>query len=49
MSFSEIRKFLIKMQSDEALNIDNIPLSPIHGTTLFDVLVVHKELFLGLD
>jgi len=33
----------------EALNIDKIPLSPIHGTTLFDVLVVHKELFLGFD
>ena len=26
-----------------------IPLSPVHGTTLFDVLVVHKELFLGFD
>ena len=33
----------------EALHIDKIPLSPIHGTTLFDVLVVHKELFLGFD
>ena len=33
----------------EAFNIDKIPLSPIHGTTLFDVLVVHKELFLGFD
>ena len=33
----------------EALNIDKIPLSPIHETTLFDVLVVHKELFLGFD
>ncbi len=33
----------------EALNIDKTPLSPIHGTTLFDVLVVHKELFLGFD
>ena len=33
----------------EALNIDNIPLSPVQGTCLFDVLVVHKELFLGFD
>ena len=33
----------------EALNIDKIPLSPAHGTSLFDVLVVHKELFLGFD
>jgi len=33
----------------EALNIENIPLSPAHGTSLFDVLVVHKELFLGFD
>ena len=33
----------------EAFNIDKIPLSPINGTTLFDVLVVHKELFLGFD
>ena len=33
----------------EALSIDKIPLSPFHGTTLFDVLVVHKELFLGFD
>ena len=33
----------------EALNIDNIPISPSHGTSLFDVLVVHKELFLGFD
>ena len=33
----------------EALNIDKLPLSPVHGTCLFDVLVVHKELFLGFD
>ena len=33
----------------EALNIDNIPLSPAAGTALFDVLVVHKELFIGFD
>ena len=33
----------------EALNVDNIPISPSHGTSLFDVLVVHKELFLGFD
>ncbi len=33
----------------EAVNIDNIPLSPNYGTCLFDVLVVHKELFLGFD
>ena len=33
----------------EALNIDNLPLSPGHGTCLFDVLVVHKELFLGFE
>ena len=33
----------------EAFNVDKIPLSPINGTTLFDVLVVHKELFLGFD
>ena len=33
----------------EALNVDNIPISPSNGTSLFDVLVVHKELFLGFD
>ena len=33
----------------EALNVDKIPLSPSQGTSLFDVLVVHKELFLGLN
>tara|TARA_A100001388_G_C28681157_1_gene456431 strand:+ start:303 stop:716 length:414 start_codon:yes stop_codon:yes gene_type:complete len=33
----------------EALNVDNIPISPSYGTSLFDVLVVHKELFLGFD
>ena len=33
----------------EAVNVDNIPLSPNYGTCLFDVLVVHKELFLGFD
>ena len=33
----------------EAFNIDKIPISPAHGTSLFDVLVVHKELFLGFD
>tara|TARA_B100000965_G_scaffold383403_1_gene382607 strand:+ start:622 stop:1017 length:396 start_codon:yes stop_codon:yes gene_type:complete len=33
----------------EALNIDNIPLSPSAGTALYDVLVVHKELFIGFD
>tara|TARA_Y100001970_G_scaffold289980_1_gene422026 strand:- start:236 stop:631 length:396 start_codon:yes stop_codon:yes gene_type:complete len=33
----------------EALNIDNTPLSPSAGTALFDVLVVHKELFIGFD
>ena len=33
----------------EALNIDKLPLSPAHRTCLFDVLVVHKELFLGFD
>ena len=33
----------------EAFNIDKIPVSPAHGTSLFDVLVVHKELFLGFD
>ena len=33
----------------EALNVDKIPLSPANGTCLFDVLVVHQELFLGFD
>ena len=33
----------------EALTIDNIPLSPAAGTALFDVLVVHKELFIGFN
>tara|TARA_Y100001970_G_C13796870_1_gene633011 strand:- start:212 stop:607 length:396 start_codon:yes stop_codon:yes gene_type:complete len=33
----------------EALNIDNTPLSPSAGTALFDVLVVHRELFIGFD
>ena len=33
----------------EAISVDNIPISPSHGTSLFDVLVVHKELFLGFD
>ena len=33
----------------EALNVDNIPISPAYGTSLFDVLVVHKELFLGFN
>ena len=33
----------------EAFNIDKIPLSPNNQTSLFDVLVVHKELFLGFD
>ena len=33
----------------EAFNIDQIPLTPGSGTSLFDVLVVHKELFIGFD
>ena len=33
----------------EALSIDKIPLSPLHGNCLFDVLVVHKELFVGFQ
>ena len=33
----------------EALNVEKIPLSPTYKTSLFDVLVVHKELFLGFD
>ena len=33
----------------EALNVDNEALSPTNGTSLFDILVVHKELFIGFD
>ena len=33
----------------EAFNIDQIALTPNAGTSLFDVLVVHKELFIGFD
>ena len=33
----------------EALSVDKIPISPSYGTSLFYVLVVHKELFLGFD
>ena len=33
----------------EALNVDNIPISSSHGTSLYDVLVVHRELFQGFD
>ena len=33
----------------EALNIDHEFLTPSAGTALFDVLVVHKELFIGFD
>ena len=33
----------------EALSIDHEFLSPSSGTALFDVLVVHKELFIGFD
>tara|TARA_B100000131_G_C17787734_1_gene480002 strand:- start:134 stop:529 length:396 start_codon:yes stop_codon:yes gene_type:complete len=33
----------------EALTIDQIPLNPSSGTALFDVLVVHKELFTGFE
>ena len=33
----------------EAFNVDQIPLTPASGTSLFDVLVVHKELFIGFD
>ena len=33
----------------EAFNIDQIALTPAAGTSLFDVLVVHKELFIGFD
>ena len=33
----------------EAFNIDQIALTPASGTSLYDVLVVHKELFIGFD
>ena len=33
----------------EAINVDQIALTPATGTSLFDVLVVHKELFIGFD
>ncbi len=33
----------------EAFSVDQIPLTPAAGTSLFDVLVVHKELFIGFD
>ena len=33
----------------EAFNVDQIALTPAEGTSLFDVLVVHKELFIGFD
>ena len=33
----------------EAFNIDQVALTPAAGTSLFDVLVVHKELFIGFD
>ena len=33
----------------EAFNIDQIALTPAAGTSLFDVLVVHKELFIGFE
>ena len=33
----------------EALTIDKTILSPSSGTALFDVLVVHRELFIGFD
>ena len=33
----------------EAFNVDQIALTPAAGTCLFDVLVVHKELFMGFD
>ena len=33
----------------EAFNVDQIVLTPAAGTSLFDVLVVHKELFIGFD
>ena len=33
----------------EAYNVDQVALTPAAGTSLFDVLVVHKELFIGFD
>ena len=33
----------------EALTVDNNLLSPSSGTCLYDVLVVHKELFIGFE
>ena len=33
----------------EAFNVDHIALTPAAGTSLFDVLVVHKELFIGFE
>ena len=33
----------------EAFNVDQIALTPAAGTSLFDVLVVHKELFIGFE
>ncbi len=33
----------------EAFSIDMNPLNPDSGTSLYDVMVVHKELFIGLD
>ena len=33
----------------EALTIDKLPLSPTTGTSLYDVLVVHRELFIGFE
>ena len=33
----------------EAFNVDQIALTPAAGTCLFDVLVVHKELFIGFE
>ena len=33
----------------EAFNVDQIPLTPASGTSLYDVLVVHQELFIGFD
>ena len=32
-----------------AMNIDGQPLTPDAGTSLYDTLVVHKELFKGFD
>ncbi len=33
----------------EAFTVDDVPLSPTSRTSLFDILVVHKELFIGFD